>query len=77
MSNEETKPPEHEHDDGGFTLDANKSGLKAWFSKDLITALSPAFARWTVPIISIAAGIWLVCYGIARIIAAWKGVVTQ
>ncbi len=73
---DETKP-EHEHDDGGITLDANKSGFKAWLPKELVTALSPAIARWTVPILSVAAGIVLVCYGIAKIVAAWKGVAPQ
>ena len=77
MTDETQKPPDHDHDDGGITFDASKSGVKAWLPKELVSALSPAFARWTVPIVSIAIGILLVCYGIARIVTAWKGVVPE
>lgn len=74
---DENKPEVHDHDDGGMGFDASKSGIKAWFPKELVSTLGPALARWTVPIISIAIGILLVCYGIARIVAAWNGVAPQ
>jgi len=79
MTDENKYESEHNnnHEEGGMGFNATKRGVQAWFPKELVSALGPSIARWTVPIISIAIGILLVCYGIARIVTAWNGAAPQ
>lgn len=64
---------EHKTEEGGMHVGG--PGFEVNAPKSLVDGLTPALARWLVPAVAIGLGILLVCWGIAKIVAASKGVV--
>ena len=63
---------ERKTEKGGMHV--NGPGFEVNAPKSLVDGLTPALARWLVPAVAIGTGILLVCWGIAKIVAAFKGV---
>lgn len=62
---------EHKTEEGGMHVGG--PGFEVNAPKSLVDGLTPALARWLVPAVAIGTGILLVCWGIAKIVAAFKG----